>query len=105
MADGDEAQIRFVVNDRGSTKSVPKKLWKSCVRRIRVLTPRQGDRIALNPDARKKRTIGRSKSFRGKGKGRFVSPSPTRRNVGVLDVPPTIVEGQEYNEYDLLSSF
>jgi len=105
VADGDSTQIRFVVNARGSTKSFPQSLWESCIRRIRVLTPRHGDRFAFNSKPkRKKRSIGGSRSFRsgsrgGKGKGgrRFVSPSPTRRNSGVLNLPPTIMEGKEHD--------
>ncbi len=102
MADGNDDEIRFVVNPNGSTKSFPKSLWKSCVRRIRVLTQREGDRMAINSSKpnRRKRSIGRSRSFRAKGKakGRFVSPSPTRRNVGVLNLPPTIREDKVYNQ-------
>jgi len=94
VADGDPTQIRFVVNHQGSTKSFPRSLWKSCVRRIRVLTPRQGDRIAISKPARKKRSIGGSRS---RGKGRLVSPSPTRRNSSALILPPTIMEGKDDN--------
>lgn len=93
VADGDKNQIRFVVNDRGSTKSFPKALWKSCVRRIKVLTPKEGDRFATNRPKKKK--ITRSRSIRGKG--RFVSPSPSRRNSKLIDLPPTIMEDTEYN--------
>ncbi|KAL3805927.1 hypothetical protein HJC23_007888 [Cyclotella cryptica] len=96
VADGNENEIRFVVNDRGSTKSFPKSLWGSSVRRIRVLTQRQGDRFVYkdgttNPGARRKRSIARGRS-RSKGKGRLVSPSPTRRNNNVLNIPATIME-------------
>ncbi|KAL7484225.1 hypothetical protein ACHAW6_009865 [Cyclotella cf. meneghiniana] len=96
VADGNENEIRFVVNDRGSTKSFPKSLWGSSVRRIRVLTQRQGDRLvykddATNPGARRKRRIASGRS-RSKGKGRLVSPSPTRRNRNVLNIPATILE-------------
>lgn len=94
VADGDPTQIRFVVNNQGSTKSFPQLLWKSCVRRIRVLTPRQGDRFAISKPARKKRSIGGSRS---RGKGRMVSPSPTRRNSSALILPPTIMEGKDDN--------
>ncbi|KAL7540635.1 hypothetical protein ACHAXR_011556 [Thalassiosira sp. AJA248-18] len=96
VADGDSNQVRFVVNDRGSTKSYPKSLWKSCVRRIRVLTPRKGDRLPANTKtSRKKRSVTRSRSFRGRG--RLVSPSPTRRFSNILNLPPTIFEDKEYN--------
>jgi len=94
VADGDPTQIRFVVNNEGCTKSFPQSLWKSCVRRIRVLTPRQGDRFAISKPARKKRSIGGSRS---RGKGRMVSPSPTRKNACALILPPTIMEGKDDN--------
>ena len=100
VADGDETQIRFVVNGSGATKSIPSEFWRTSVRRIKVLTQREGDRIVHNEPGRKKRCIGRSRSFRqkrGNGKGRFVSPSPTRRNTGVVSIPPTIMEGKHYN--------
>mmetsp|Transcript_19788 Transcript_19788/g.42960 ORF Transcript_19788/g.42960 Transcript_19788/m.42960 type:complete len:942 (+) Transcript_19788:185-3010(+) len=98
VADGDDNEIRFVVNDRGSTKSFPKSIWESSVRRVRVLTQRQGDRMVLNSKpSRKRRSIKRSRSFRGRGKGRLVSPSPTRRNSYVLNLPPTIMEDKQYN--------
>ena len=97
VADGDENEIRFVVSDKGSTKKYPKNLWESSVRRIRVLTQREGDHFvfkeanANGAGSRKKRSIGRGRS-KSKGKGRLVSPSPTRRNVGVLNIPSTILE-------------
>jgi hypothetical protein len=100
MADRTDDAIRFVVNDKGSTKSYPKHLWKSSVRRIRVLTQRQGDRFlrkdggTSNNAGRRRRSIGRSRS---KGKGRLTSPSPTRRNTGVLNIPPTIMEHQRHH--------
>ena len=93
-ATGNHDEIRFVVNATGSTKSVPKKQWKSCIRRVKVLTPREGDRI---PEPSPRRILGRARSFRQRGKkGRFVSPSPTRRCVGVINIPPTIMEGRSY---------
>jgi hypothetical protein len=102
VADGDSEEVRFVVNDRGSTKSFPKNLWESSVRRIRVLTTRAGDRMVISTKPlRKKRSITRSRSFRN-GRGadkrgrRLVSPSPTRRNSGTLNLPPTIMEGRVY---------
>ena len=97
VADGNHDEIRFVVNSTGSTKSIPKEQWKSCIRRVKVLTPREGDRI---PEPSPQRcSLGRSKSFRqvrGKTKGRFVSPSPTRRSAGVINIPSTIMEGSSY---------
>eukprot|EP00578_Thalassiosira_sp_NH16_P004948 CAMPEP_0181139772 /NCGR_PEP_ID=MMETSP1071-20121207/34959_1 /TAXON_ID=35127 /ORGANISM="Thalassiosira sp., Strain NH16" /LENGTH=833 /DNA_ID=CAMNT_0023226699 /DNA_START=109 /DNA_END=2610 /DNA_ORIENTATION=- len=99
VADGNSDEIRFVVNVRGSTKSFPKSTWKSSVRRIRVLTQRAGDHMAVTTKT-KTRGISRIRSFRGgagrrggsKGGRRLVSPSPTRRNSGVLNLPPTIYE-------------
>ncbi|KAL7549136.1 hypothetical protein ACHAWF_012405 [Thalassiosira exigua] len=97
VADGDDSQIRFVVNANGSTKSFPKSLWKKCVRRIKVLTPRQGDRFPLNRKPMKKKRSFGLRGSQGKGRGRLVSPSPTRRNMGVLNLPPTIREDRVYN--------
>jgi hypothetical protein len=106
-----EDSIRFVVNDRGSTKSYPMNTWSSSVRRIRVLTLRQGDRFLLKdkvgvgntPGGRRKRSIGRNGGGGGrrtsKGKGRLTSPSPTRRNVGVVNIPPTIMENHRHARY------
>lgn len=94
VADGNEDEIRFVVDDRGCTKVVPKSLWKSHVRRIKVLTKnRQGDRIAIASQPNCEVQInGRKHSFRGKEKGRLASPSPTRWRTCVLNLPTTIVE-------------
>jgi hypothetical protein len=100
VADGNENEIRFVVNDRGSTKSFPKALWETNVRRIRVLTQRKGDRfVAKDGASRKKRSIGRGRSRSSRGKGRFVSPSPKRRSKGVVNIPPTIFEDKRYTRF------
>jgi len=95
VANGNHDEIRFVVNSTGSTKSIPIEQWKSCIRRVKVLTPREGHRIP--EPSPQKRSLGRS-SFRqrGKTKGRFVSPSPTRRSAGVINIPSTIMEGSSY---------
>ena len=99
VADGNHKEIRFVVSSTGSTKSIPTEQWKTCIRRIKVLSIRKGDRMFYNEGRTKHsgRILGRSRSFRGKGKGRFVSPSPTRRSAGVLSVPRTILENKQYN--------
>ena len=96
VADGNHDEIRFVVNSTGSTKSIPIEQWHSCIRRVKVLTPREGDKIP-EPSPQRRR-LGRSRSFRQKGKkGRFVSPSPTRRSAGVINIPSTIMEGSSYS--------
>lgn len=93
VADGNEDEIRFVVDDRGCTKVVPKSLWRSHVRRIRVLTQRQGDRIASAGQPKcEMQTYGRTQSFRRKDKGRLISPSPTRWRSCALNLPTTIAE-------------
>lgn len=89
VADGNEDEIRFVVDDRGCTKVVPKSLWRSHVRRIRVLTQRQGGRGQPKYEMQ---TCGRTQSCRGKQKGRLTSPSPTRWRSCALSLPTTIVE-------------
>jgi hypothetical protein len=93
VADGNDDEIRFVVNDRGCTKIVPKSMWRSHVRRIRVLTQRQGDRIAITarPNYCEMQNHGKTQ-IRGKEKGRLVSPSPTRWKTSALNLPITIVE-------------
>ena len=45
VADGNHDEIRFVVNATASTKTIPKEQWRSCIRRVKVLTPREGDKI------------------------------------------------------------
>jgi len=104
VVDSDPAHICFVVNHRGSTKSFPQPLWTSYVRRIRALSTRSGDKCSSNARPGKwPQSIGRSKSFRhgarihgggrrGSDRRRLISPSPTRKNLGVLSMPPTIVE-------------
>jgi len=91
VADGNDTEIRFVINNSGSTKSFPRSNWDSNVRRIRVLSERQGDKVIHN----KRRKIQKSRSFQGKEtKGLMVLPSPTRRNYNVLSLPPTISENK-----------
>ena len=100
VADGDTEMKRFVVNAKGSTKTFPKSLWKSCVRRVRVLTPRKGDRFTDNKQPnRKRRSLARSRSFREKG--RLVSPSPNRKMSNALRLPPTIFEDSLYISRDV----
>ncbi|KAL3786243.1 hypothetical protein ACHAWO_009519 [Cyclotella atomus] len=117
MADRTHDAIRFVVNEKGSTKSYPQKLWGSSVRRIRVLTQREGDRFlfkegsttACNNGAasgRRRRSIGNGgrvgrggRSKGKKGSSRLTSPSPTRRNTGVLNIPPTIMEHHRHGRH------
>lgn len=94
VADGCDKEIRFVVNEKGATKSFPRTLWRSSVRRIRVLSQRQGDRLSI-ADKPKRRFPRRSRSSRG-GRNRMVSPSPTRRNDHVLSIPSTIEENRVY---------
>lgn len=104
VADWTDKGLRFVVDDRGSTKVFSPEQLNASVRRVRVLTQRRGDRLGEAFDAikrkpgRKKRSIGRSRSFRRNRKGQLVSPSPTRsRNQVVLNLPPTIIENKQYN--------
>ena len=94
VANGSDKEIRFVVNEKGATKTYPKSLWRSSVRRIRVLSQRQGERLSI-VEKPKRRIPRRSKSFRG-GRNRMVSPSPTRRNDHVLSIPSTIDENRVY---------
>ena len=95
MADRTDDSIRFVVSSKGSTKSYPKKLWRSSVRRVRVLTQRQGDAFVVKDGpasiggAGRRGGVARSRS---NGRGRLISPSPKKRHGGVLNVPPTITE-------------
>ena len=94
VADRCDKEIRFVVNEKGATKVFPKSLWRSSVRRVRVLSQRQGDRLSV-VEKPKRRFPRRSKSSRG-GRNRMVSPSPTRRNDHVLSIPSTIEENRVY---------
>ncbi len=78
VADGNDDEIRFVVDDRGCTKLLPKYLWKSHVRRIRVLTQRQGDRIAATSQPSCEMQInGRIQSFKWREKGSCAGKLPS----------------------------
>jgi len=101
VCDWIDDEVRFVVNGRGSTKSIPQNIWRSNVRRIKVLSQRTGDNfISKDSASRKKRTIGRGRSSNksARAKGRMVSPSPTRRT-STMNYMPTIAEEKRYNHF------
>lgn len=107
VADGDDDELRFVVSPSGATKSIPKNLFHKCVRRVRAISCRVGDQVALWGNEQNNKKIGRRRHKRerrrskngrmggSRSKNRMVSPSPTRRSSGSVTLPDTILEYEE----------
>lgn len=70
MADRTDDSIRFVVNRKGSTKSYPKNIWRSSVRRVRVLTQRKGDLFVVKDGPADIRGMGQRGIARSRSNGR-----------------------------------
>ena len=97
VADGDSKGVRFVLDKKGSTKTLTRELWKKNVRRVKVLTQRKGDVLKVNEKPLKKKRDIRCSIL--KRKKRTGSPSPTRNyrvKLDALTLPPTIVEEEVF---------